>query len=124
VRFLLDANLPRAAVQAVVDAGHEAVSVHDGALRSASDEVVFAHALATSAVLVTRDLDFSSVLRFPPAGSVGIVVLRLPEDSKASDIADVITRFLLSGLVRHLPGRLAVVEPDRVRFRPALGIQD
>jgi len=124
VRFLLDANLPRAAALAVRDAGHEAESIRDTPLRSASDERVFAHAVATSAVLVTRDLDFANLRRFPAAGTAGIVVLRLPEQQTAADVAETLARLLASGLLRHLHGRLAIVEPDRVRFRPALTESD
>jgi hypothetical protein len=39
----------------------------------------------------------------------------------ATDIVDLPRRFLKdASLLAALPGRLAVVEPDRVRFRPAL----
>lgn len=124
MKFLLDANLPRAAAVAVRDAGHDVESIRDTSLRSASDERVFAHAAATSAVLVSRDLDFANMQRFPAAGTPGIVVLRLPDRHSAADVADVLTRFLASGLLHHLPGRLAIVEPDRVRFRPALNTAD
>jgi predicted nuclease of predicted toxin-antitoxin system len=120
VRFLLDANLPRAAASAVRDAGHEVESIRETSLRSASDDLVFAHAVKTSATLISRDLDFANMQRFAATGTEGIVVLRLPDNTAAVAVAEVIARFLASGLLPHLSGRLAIVEPDRVRFRPAL----
>jgi hypothetical protein len=48
-------------------------------------------------------------------------VLRLPDGVIAKDIVRVTERFLRDAtFVRNLAGRLAIVEQDRVRFRPAL----
>lgn len=47
------------------------------------------------------------------------MVLRLPDVSTAQDICQVLSRFLnQADLVAALDGRLAVVEEQRVRFRP------
>ncbi|MBL6749735.1 MAG: DUF5615 family PIN-like protein [Nevskia sp.] len=57
MKFLLDANMPRAAVRAVLARRHDAEHIRDTALRDAADELVAAYALASGAVLVSRDLD-------------------------------------------------------------------
>jgi len=72
-------------------------------------------------LLITRDLDFSDIRRYPTGDYNGIVVLRLPDDAVAAEIVGVIERFVREHrYLDALPGRLAIVEPDRVRFRPPI----
>jgi predicted nuclease of predicted toxin-antitoxin system len=59
MRFLLDANMPRSAIDTFVRFGHEVELVRDVGLAAAPDKQVAAHALKTGAVLVSRDLDFA-----------------------------------------------------------------
>jgi predicted nuclease of predicted toxin-antitoxin system len=121
VKFLLDANMPRAAAEVMRMRGHSAERVRDIGLGDASDVRIAQHALSIGAVLVTRDLDFADVRRYPPSQHGGLIVLRMPDESTAIQIADVVGRFLaLTDLVLKLPGHLVILEPGRARFRPAL----
>ncbi|MBS0557479.1 MAG: DUF5615 family PIN-like protein [Proteobacteria bacterium] len=121
MNFLLDANMPRAALSALAAHGHGAQLARDIGLGTAPDEQIAQFARAHAAVLVTRDLDFADVRRYPPGRHFGLLVLRLPDTATATQIAGVLDRFLKSPrLVAQLPGRLAVVDPVRVRFRPPL----
>jgi predicted nuclease of predicted toxin-antitoxin system len=121
VRFLIDANLPRSMVELIASLGHEVEFARDVGLSAASDSEVAAHAQTTQAAIITRDLDFADVRNFPPERYAGIVVLRVPEDMVAKDIVHIAEMFLREPMfLMHLFGRLAIVEPDRVRFRPAL----
>jgi predicted nuclease of predicted toxin-antitoxin system len=121
MRFLLDANLPRAAVAVVEKLGHTVEFARDAGLGTASDEVIAERARSTQAGLITRDLDFADVRRYLPDQYSGIVVLRLPDDAVATDIAAVLERFLAKPqFVDQLPHRLAIVDAARVRFRPPI----
>jgi hypothetical protein len=71
-------------------------------------------------VLVTRDFDFADIRNYPPESYSGIVVLELPEDAIASRVNEVLKSFVSNAeLLARLRGRLAIIEPWRVRFRPA-----
>jgi predicted nuclease of predicted toxin-antitoxin system len=119
--FFVGANLPRSVTVLLIELGHEVEFARDAGFGSAADVEIAAHVRKTRAALLTRDLDFGDVRQYPPEDYGGIVVLRLPDDMVAADIADVLARFLSEPLfVESLPGRLAVVEPQRVRFRPPL----
>jgi predicted nuclease of predicted toxin-antitoxin system len=121
MRFLLDANMPRSALAVFVLFGHEAVLAKDVGLGSASDDEIAARARSTGSVLLTRDLDFADIRRYPPDEYNGIVVLRLPDTTVAGEIALILKRFLNEpAFVDSLPGRLAIVELERARFRPPL----
>jgi len=121
MRFLVDANLPRAIIAALEPAGHQVEFARDVGLGAAPDEQIAARARESGAALLTRDMDFADVRRYPPDQFFGIVVVRLPDTAVAREIVDVLERFLLEpGFLDPLSGRLAIVEADRVRFRPPL----
>jgi predicted nuclease of predicted toxin-antitoxin system len=121
MRFLIDANLPRSAVALLVGFGHEVDFARDIGMASAPDEQIALRAKETSAVLLSRDLDFADIRRYPPSQYAGIVVLRLADDATAREIVAVIKRFFKEHqFLDALKGRLAIVESDRVRFRPPL----
>ncbi len=121
MRFFLDANQPRSAVSALRNLGHQVEFARDIGMANAPDEAIAARARETQAALVTRDTDFADIRRYPPEQYAGIVVLRLPDDAIASDITSVLERFVGNERFREqLSGRLAIVESNRVRFRPPL----
>jgi predicted nuclease of predicted toxin-antitoxin system len=121
MRFLIDANLPRSIIELIARLGHEPEFARDIGLADAPDRNIAARAQATGAVLLTRDLDFADVRNYPPSEYNGIVVFRLAEDAVAKDIVRIAEVFLReSAFVEALAGRLAIVEPARVRFRPPL----
>jgi predicted nuclease of predicted toxin-antitoxin system len=121
MRFLLDANMPRSALAVFPRYGHEATFARDIGLGSAPDDDIAARARSTDSVLLTRDLDFADIRRYPPDEYSGIVVLRLPDTTVAGEIVLILQRFLNEpAFVDSLPGRLAIVELERARFRPPL----
>jgi predicted nuclease of predicted toxin-antitoxin system len=120
VRFLVDASLPRSAAVALRDLGHEAVDVRDIGMGGATDDVIAEHARLGQQALVTRDFDFADVRNYPPADYAGIVVLDLPNHANAGQVVRALETFArTNGWLELLTGRLAIVEPSRVRFRPA-----
>ncbi|MEO6183399.1 MAG: hypothetical protein ABIP71_09920 [Verrucomicrobiota bacterium] len=57
---------------------------------------------------------------YPPKNYFGLVVLELPDDATAVQVNSTLDSFLRNAnLLVRLPGRLAIVESWRVRFRPA-----
>lgn len=121
MRFLVDANMPRSTLAVLTRLGHQLEFARDSGLGHAPDSQIAARARETGAALITRDVDFADVRHYPPADYQGIVVLRLPDDATAQDIANLLDRFLKqTELINQLPGHLAILEFHRVRFRPAL----
>jgi len=122
MRFLLDANMPRSALALLVQDGHEAEHVKDTGLGDAPDGEIAARACVDGAVLITRDLDFADVRRYPPQTVPGFIVLRVPDDWNAQQIVMLLGRFLaMDALVFATAGHLAILDQHQVRFRPPLG---
>jgi len=115
VRLKLDENLDLRLVPFLAAAGHDVDSVRDEKLSGQPDRVIYETCRENARTLVTLDLDFSNPLRFPPAPSGGIVVLRPPRP-----VLPMIRATLASVLpdlsARSLQGRLWIVEPGRIRL--------
>lgn len=121
MRFLLDANMPRAAAVLLERSGHDTVHVRDTALKHATDQRISEFARTEQRVIVTRDLDFADVRRYPPESSPGSLLLRVPESWVATEIVELLQRFLdVRGLVEQIPAHLVILDPRQARFRPAL----
>ena len=119
MRFLVDANMPRSAVELLERYNHEAVDVCDIGMGAAADSEIAIYARQNGLAIVTRDFDFADVRNYPPSQYAGLLVLALPEDAVASSVARVLESFLANKeLIEALSGRLAIVEPARVRLRP------
>lgn len=67
--------------------------------------------------LITLDLDFSNVRRYPPSEYRGLVVLRLMRQDKPY-VLDVVGRVIPLLARESLDGRLWIVEEGRIRIRP------
>jgi predicted nuclease of predicted toxin-antitoxin system len=117
--FLIDASLPRSTASTVRTYGHQAVDGRDIGLGGSSDADIAAHAQANRLCLLTRDYDFADIRNYPPSQYAGIVVIELPATATAAVINQLVGDFLrLRTVLSQLPGRLAIVEPGRVRLRP------
>jgi len=100
-------------------AGHDASTVLAQKLPGATDEEIFGVCCREKRCLVTLDMDFSSVLRFPPQDSAGIIVLRLPAQPSPTLLCQTILT-LLEGLKKEkVTGKLWIVEPGRIRIHVA-----
>jgi predicted nuclease of predicted toxin-antitoxin system len=60
VKFLVDAQLPPVLARWLREAGHEAEHVEELGLRDANDSAIWAHALRSGAIIVTKDEDFAA----------------------------------------------------------------
>ena len=68
MRFLVDAQLPPALARWLSARGHAAEHVFDRQLGAVDDRVIWDEAVATGAVIVTKDEDFAVRRTFASAG--------------------------------------------------------
>jgi len=118
MRFLIDADLPRAAGEIVRRHGYEAIDARDIGLRTAKDPKIAHYAQLDGLCLISGDYDFVDIRNYPPEKYAGIVVLYVPRNATASYINKLLDSFLeQKNLLWQLPGKLAIVEPGRIRLR-------
>jgi predicted nuclease of predicted toxin-antitoxin system len=117
----VDANMPRSTLALLASLGHIGEHARDIGLGHATDKQIAARARSTGAAILTRDVDFADIRNYPPHEFQGLIVLRMPDDAVALTIVNLLERFLKqTELAARISGHLVILEPDRVRFRPAL----
>lgn len=118
MKFLIDEDLPRSTANLLKQYEHEAIDARDIGLRGAKDRDIIAHAQEKGLCLITGDFDFSDVRNYPPSNYAGIVILEIHKEATASFILSLLEGLLKQeDLISRLPGKLAIVEPGRVRLR-------
>ncbi len=116
MRLLLDENLSPQQAVILREQGHDAVAVMDVGLSGQPDENIRAHAIQENRVLLTLDVDFANMLRFPPAGTPGVIRLKI-HPPKEESIREQIQRTLARLKDTPLVGCLAVSHGDVIRIR-------
>ena len=116
MRFILDANIPYSAKK-IFRKSDSALHVRDIGLANAADDDILKRAVATGAILVTRDLDFANIVVYPPETHRGVIALRLPPHFTALQIVRVLKQFLARVDRKVLPAALTIVEEGQYRVR-------
>lgn len=117
LRFKLDENLGQNIQQHFHARGHDCHSVHDESLAGASDDKIYRAACEEGRILVTADHDFTNILRYPPQGCAGIVVINPPGPMSFRMRERLRTAFLDAVETGGPNRRLWIVEPGRIRER-------
>jgi predicted nuclease of predicted toxin-antitoxin system len=119
MRFKLDENFGSRSHHVFSAANHDVQTVRQEALQGSSDVHLFEVCCAEKRCLVTLDLDFTDVTRFPPNQSNGIVVIRLPHNPNLNVLENLIRQFLQAlerSAITSLDQKLWIVEPGRIRI--------
>ena len=117
MRFLVDASLPRPTAPLIIARGHDAIDVRDIGMARSSDADIAAFAQSQQFTLVSRDYDFADIRAYPPNQYAGIVVIELPHTATVPMILGLMDYLLQQhAVLSDLPGRLAIVEPGRIRL--------
>ena len=116
MKLLLDENLSVQQAVTLRERGYDARAVVEEGLAGAADEQVRSHAIGTGRILVTLDADFANILRFPPAGTPGVIRLKIHPPTEEA-IRDHLLRTLKALEGTPLEGCLAVSHGDIIRIR-------
>jgi predicted nuclease of predicted toxin-antitoxin system len=114
MRLKLDENLDVRLAAWLTPMGHDAETVRSESLSGSSDQKLFSIVRQEKRCLITLDLDFADPIRFPPAGSAGIIVLRAPVPS-LSMIRRLLQQALLRAETEPPADQIWIVEPGRIR---------
>lgn len=96
-------------------AGYDVATVRDGRLIGATDDDLFDVCIAEHRALVTLDHGFGQVLRLPPSGSAGIVVLEVTPRAEADTVVGRVRDLIALLQARELAPELWIIEPGRLR---------
>jgi predicted nuclease of predicted toxin-antitoxin system len=117
--FVIDEDMSMSLARLLRERGHEAIHVREAGLNGQPDEIIFAFAQERRATLVTEDLGFGDLRKYPVRTHAGIILLRMPEQLPYSAHNRRVFQVLDEELEEGLAGCLLVVEPATVRRRSA-----
>ena len=116
MKFKIDENLPVELADLLQNEGYDASTIYSESLKGAKDPTVIAVCQQEQQVLVTLDLDFADIHRYPPQNYLGIIVLRVYRQDKPYLMSFFQT--LIPAIERHpLKGHLWIVEEGKLRIR-------
>jgi len=115
VKFKLDENFGTRTQRLFHAAGHEVQTIREEGLQGYSDQHLYEVCCAEQRCLVTLDLDFADVTRFPPARVNRIVVIRVPRNPSLALLEQLVRQFLQALIRMSVERRLWIVEVGRIR---------
>ena len=115
MKFKLDENLGNRTRPMFEKAGFDVETVLSEKLVGATDDVLFQICKAEGRCLITLDLDFADVVRYPPNYNPGIIILRVPRITLNS--LEMLSIQIINALKTYDPiGKLWIVESGRIRI--------
>ena len=87
MKFLLDENFPKAAIDFLEIRGHEALDFRGSADQVMKDDAVFTMAQSDQAVLLTTDRDFFHTIPHLFGRHFGVIVIALRQPNRAAILA-------------------------------------
>lgn len=117
MRFKIDENLHEDVAEMLREHGHDARTVFDEGLQGRPDPEIADAARREGRALVTLDLDFSNIRDYPPEQYLGLIVLRVANQSRRH-VVHVMERLLAVLDSAPLDGHLWVVSEGGIRVRP------
>jgi predicted nuclease of predicted toxin-antitoxin system len=123
VNFLVDENMPRTLAPQIAELGFAVQDVRDIGLRARPDSEVMEAAIATDAIIITRDRGFANPKTWPTEFTAGMIFVDLPSNTPANIVNAGVLELIAKRLPVSLLGAITRVEPTRalsqiVRRRP------
>jgi predicted nuclease of predicted toxin-antitoxin system len=84
-------------------------------LQGSPDQSIYDHCCREQRCLVTLDVDFADVTRFPPNQTAGIAVIRVPKNPSLPLLESLIRQFLYALNTASVNKQLWIVEVGRIR---------
>ncbi len=104
-------------VQPILEShGFKVLTIAQTPDRGIADSSVFDLAKQHSALLVTRDYDFTNSIRFPP-NQICAVLYLMDGNLKGSEEANIVDRFLKGHPLESFRGKLILLSPHSTRIR-------
>jgi len=111
----VDEDLPAEVADLLRKAGHDAQTVMQEALTGTLDAELWKVVQQEQRCLFTADKGFANAQLYPPGTHAGVVLLRLPRESRAGYIQ--LTDSLLAGMnIESATGAIVVVTPGAIRL--------
>ncbi len=116
MRLKLDENLSRHLKASLSSLQHDVLTAAEEDLPSQPDTVVSAAARREGRILLTLDVEFGDLRKYPPGTHPGIILFR-PRTLGPRAVNRFTESFMQCTDLKHVTGCVVIVEPDRIRTR-------
>ena len=116
-KLKLDENFPPSSVDVFRQNNIDASSVYEQDMCGSDDDSLFDVCIIEKRTLITFDLDFANILRYPASKTDGIIIVRSKKKMSIDEIGDICKRLVALILHTDLTGKLFIVENTKVRIR-------
>lgn len=116
MKLKLDENLSRHLKPLLAASGHDVSTAEDEGLLSQPDPVIAKAAASEARMLLTLDVEFGDLRKYPPGSHPGVVLFR-PQTLGPLSVNRFVVGFVNAGPLTDYQGCVVVVEPGRVRVR-------
>ena len=116
MKLKLDENLSRHLKPVLNGLGHDVLTAADENLLSRPDTEVAAVSIKEGRMLLTLDVEFADLRKYPPGAHPGIILFR-PSSFGPLTVNRFIADFVRSTDLEALAACVAIVDPTRVRVR-------
>ena len=117
MKFFLDENISLLLVSELQKLGFEVEHAISVGLRGAKDEEIAQYAKKQKAILITKDIEFGSLILYPNGSHYGLIVLRFPCNFTTDFIFKHLKIFLTNVEEKNLIGKMVIVEIGKYRMR-------
>jgi len=117
-KFLLDANLSSETKDYLISLDYQAYAVAEFNLSQAEDKEIFAFAQKKKLIIITLDLDFGQIYYFSSQASIGVIILKL-SDQTIESVNKNLSRLLATKILekRKLQKFLITMDEKKIRIR-------
>ena len=116
MKLFADECVYQVTVDALRSWGHDVVTTQEVNLAGEADEEQLQEAISQRRVLITNDLDFSNIRRYPPANHCGIIVLKI-RPRILNEVHAVLRTLLDRSSQEGLHQSLVIIDRNKYRIR-------
>lgn len=117
MKLFLDENLSLALVSELQELGFEVGHVTTAGLKGATDKEIAAYAKKQKSILITKDIEFGSIILYPTGAHYGLIILRLPSYFTTPLLLKHLKVFLKNVRQEDFVGKMFIVEIAKYRVR-------
>jgi len=116
MNFLTDECVYNITTQLLRSWRHDVLTTQEVGLAGKPDENILAYAVEHKRILLTIDMDFSNIRRFPPANHTGIIVLKI-RPRIVEKVHQVLAQVLRDIDMEKLGKSLVIIDQSKYRIR-------
>ena len=99
------------------NSGYEVLDIRDHKLRGSTDDIIFQFAVENGAVLLTSDMGFANIIKYPLNTHRGILILHFPTQISNRELNTQLIAALYSMSESDFSGNLIIIEPGKIRIK-------